>query len=253
MPSLISSDYYWQRKRREVIELIERNSNRFRGAELFVELGCGRGRDIWAIRDALDVPGLSFTCVEANSKSIRLAQARKEYHEVGDVSFVEHDITQRLPWDRDAIDIVYSSEVFEHIPDIKSLISEVARVVKPGGHLLLTTPNEPNVFQRSFYSSARREEITEQNAEPNHVTEDGTPLYGHVTLKTNSEWDRLLASHGFNLVDHGRGAVWYGGTDFHEKKHVLAIEFFLEGILDMLPRKWVRNISDQVIALYERK
>jgi len=253
LPKLISSDYYWQRKRREVAKLLERNRTRFHGDEVFVELGCGRGRDIWSIRDVLGGGNLSFVCVDANTEALELARARKAYHDAKNVNFAECDITGRLPWERNAVDIVYSSEVFEHIPNIDALVEEVARILKPEGHLLLTTPNEPNIFQRSFYSAERRRKIAEQNAEPERITDDGTPLYGHVTLKTNNEWDDLLAAHGFGLVDRGRGAVWYGGTGVHENKFILAAEFLLESVLDSLPRGWVRNVSDQMIALYEKK
>jgi len=253
-PNLISSDYYWQRKRREVVRLIERNSDHFQDADLLVELGCGVAPDIWAIRDALkSAEDLHFECMEADPKALSLARARRGYHGIQEVSFVEGDITKTLPWDGNSVDIIYTSEVFEHIPEIDRLVGEVSRIIKRGGYLLLTTPNEPNLFQRSFYSRRRRKEIVERNAKDYETTEDGTKLYGHVTLMKNSEWDALMASNGFDLVDYGRGAVWYGGTYFHDSKFVLATEFFLEGILDLLPRSWVRNISDQVIALYQKR
>jgi 2-polyprenyl-3-methyl-5-hydroxy-6-metoxy-1,4-benzoquinol methylase len=38
-------------------------------------------------------------------------------------------------------DVVISSEVIEHTPDPRAAIRELARVVKPGGHLVITTPN----------------------------------------------------------------------------------------------------------------
>ena len=37
-------------------------------------------------------------------------------------------------------DFVFSSEVLEHIYDVENAFSEVARILKPGGRLLLTTP-----------------------------------------------------------------------------------------------------------------
>jgi SAM-dependent methyltransferase len=254
LPSLISSDYYWQRKRKEVAALLRRNRHRFQNASLFVELGCGRARDIWSIRDALyDLP-LRYECADADPDRLVLAEARKAYHgrteSVKDVSFVEYDITKGLPWGPDTVDLLYSSEVFEHIPDVDALVEDVSAVMRPGGYVLITTPNQPNIFQRSFYSKKRRQKIAEANAEPIDIMSNGTPLYGHVTLQTNAEWDALFAQHNFHLVDYGRGSVWYGGTDLHETKGLLAAEFLLDGLLDLLPRRWARSASDQVIALY---
>ncbi|MFT6109657.1 MAG: ubiquinone/menaquinone biosynthesis C-methylase UbiE [Planctomycetota bacterium] len=46
----------------------------------------------------------------------------------------------RLPVLDGSIDTVLSTEVLEHVPDPRSLVTEMARVLKPGGHLLLTVP-----------------------------------------------------------------------------------------------------------------
>jgi SAM-dependent methyltransferase len=38
------------------------------------------------------------------------------------------------------IDVVWCSEVLEHIPDVAHALLEVRRVLKPGGRLLVTVP-----------------------------------------------------------------------------------------------------------------
>lgn len=48
---------------------------------------------------------------------------------------------QKLNLDNDTIDIVILTEVLEHIPDDRKASSEILRVLKPGGYLLLTVPN----------------------------------------------------------------------------------------------------------------
>jgi len=45
----------------------------------------------------------------------------------------------------DSFDIVICREVIEHVPDDKALLSEIWRVLKPGGILFITTPNGLNV------------------------------------------------------------------------------------------------------------
>ena len=48
----------------------------------------------------------------------------------------------RLPFPADAFDLVLSFDVFEHIPDSDAHLREVRRVLRPGGHYLLQTPNK---------------------------------------------------------------------------------------------------------------
>ncbi len=45
-----------------------------------------------------------------------------------------------LPFRDSAFDTVLCSQVLEHVPEPALLMSEAFRVLKPGGHLLLTTP-----------------------------------------------------------------------------------------------------------------
>jgi SAM-dependent methyltransferase len=47
----------------------------------------------------------------------------------------------RLPLQAGSIDQVVSFETIEHVLDARTLVSEVRRVLKPGGRLILSTPN----------------------------------------------------------------------------------------------------------------
>jgi SAM-dependent methyltransferase len=51
------------------------------------------------------------------------------------------DADRTLPWDDSTFDLVWSSEVIEHLKDVDFSLAEFRRVLKPGGLLILTTPN----------------------------------------------------------------------------------------------------------------
>jgi SAM-dependent methyltransferase len=51
------------------------------------------------------------------------------------------DANQRLPFDDSSFDLIWCSEVIEHLVDPAFAMSELRRVTKPGGLLVLTTPN----------------------------------------------------------------------------------------------------------------
>jgi SAM-dependent methyltransferase len=51
------------------------------------------------------------------------------------------DANQRLPFEDGSFDLVWCSEVIEHLVDPAFSLAELRRVTKPGGLLVLTTPN----------------------------------------------------------------------------------------------------------------
>jgi SAM-dependent methyltransferase len=46
-----------------------------------------------------------------------------------------------LPFDDAEFDLIFAGEVIEHLVDTDGFLAEVRRCCKPGGHLVLTTPN----------------------------------------------------------------------------------------------------------------
>jgi SAM-dependent methyltransferase len=55
-------------------------------------------------------------------------------------ALVRADAT-RLPLLSDCCDLVVSFETIEHVPDAQALVVEIRRVLRPGGRLVLSTPN----------------------------------------------------------------------------------------------------------------
>ncbi len=58
------------------------------------------------------------------------------------------DLNEFLPFQSGSFDAVNLVEVIEHIEHQAQLIREIRRVLKPGGRLLISTPNVLNVFSR---------------------------------------------------------------------------------------------------------
>jgi SAM-dependent methyltransferase len=79
-----------------------------------------------------------------------------------------------MPFDAAAFDACLCSEVIEHIDDDTAAVAELARVLKPGGLLLLSVPTPP------------------APADPQHVRE------GY----TLPDLANLLANHGFTVLRH---------------------------------------------------
>lgn len=88
------------------------------------------------------------------------------------------DITD-MPLENDSVDVVLCTEVFEHLKDPVSAVREIARVLKPGGELILTAPfcslthMAPYYFANGFSEFWYREHLEAHGFEICELTPDG--------------------------------------------------------------------------------
>lgn len=97
-----------------------------------IDIGCGDGYFTGQLaRSGCTVTGMDFSLVG-------LSQAARQNAPGAD--FIEHDLTNPLPFGDATIDIAWCSEVLEHLFSPLYVIEEVKRVLKPGGLFLITVP-----------------------------------------------------------------------------------------------------------------
>jgi SAM-dependent methyltransferase len=101
-------------------------------APAVLDLGCGDGNHLpWLSRYAQRLLGSDYNIV-------RLVRAR---HLAPDATLFLADILD-YPSEDAAFDFVFFHHVIEHIPDDRAALATVRRILKPGGLLVLGTPNE---------------------------------------------------------------------------------------------------------------
>jgi len=103
-----------------------------RPGERVLDLGCGAGRFVAALSGA----GADPVGVELAEGA--LERARRNVPGA-DLRLVEADGS--LPLGHGEIDLVWCSEVLEHVPDTVAFLTEARRVLKRGGRLLATVPD----------------------------------------------------------------------------------------------------------------
>jgi len=108
------------------------------------DIGCGAGTQsrLWGER------GHRVYGVDVNEPLIRLAEKRAVGQGL-DIKFEVGSATA-LPWSDRSMDVCLVPELLEHVVDWQSCMNEVARVLRPGGLLYLSTTNVLCPRQQEF-------------------------------------------------------------------------------------------------------
>jgi len=110
--------------------------------------------------------------------------------------FVKANLDGSLPWPDQTFDLVISTEGIEHLENHYSFLREVNRVLKPGGTLILTTPNITALRSRVRFLGSG---FFGRDARPLNETQRH-PLH-HIGLATFSELRYELHLSGFQLKE----------------------------------------------------
>ena len=58
-----------------------------------------------------------------------------------------------LPWEDGAFDAIYAGEIIEHVPSPAVALSEWGRLLRPGGTMVLSTPNRDRLLARANHAA----------------------------------------------------------------------------------------------------
>jgi SAM-dependent methyltransferase len=101
-----------------------------------LDLGCGDAL-LAAELDAAELTAADVSRVALERARRRLPHAR----------IVELDTDAPLPLADGSFDLVLCTETIEHVRDVQLFLSEIRRVLRPGGVLALSTPSSPPLMR----------------------------------------------------------------------------------------------------------
>lgn len=116
---------------------IQRIAQYIKGGD-WLDYGCADGGYTNALLRA-GAATASGVDVEAD----RIAAAKEAYP---DIDF-RVDSDDHIPFEDGSFDGVFMNEVFEHVADERRTLREIHRVLKPGGHLIVISPNRGFPFE----------------------------------------------------------------------------------------------------------
>jgi SAM-dependent methyltransferase len=158
------------------------------GAQRIVDVGCGDGSATRLLSN-LDA-GNTVIGVDWSATALARARARGLLVVQGGVE------TSGLPLPDGCADVVIMSELIEHLVDTDTAVDEVRRVLRPGGVLLLSTPNLAAWFNRGLVALGVQPVFSEVSLRGIYGR-PGQEVVGHLRLFTRRALVEFLAARGF--------------------------------------------------------
>jgi ubiquinone/menaquinone biosynthesis C-methylase UbiE len=150
-------------------------------AEHALDLGCGDGRLTAKLRAG------SVTGADVSGLALKRAARR-----VPDAELTRVKPDEPLPFVDSEFELVLCAETIEHVRDVQLFLSEIRRVLRPGGGLAITTPahNRLTALRLVFAGFESGFE----------------PLSPHLRFFTRASLVRLLGAMGFEVTSVRRRA-----------------------------------------------
>jgi len=177
---------------------------RFAEGAIVLDAGCGTGYGTAELSRAAGVVG-----VDASIEAVE--HARFNFSRAG-VHFLRA-VCEALPFADESFDLVLAFEVIEHLERWQDFLTEARRALRPGGLLLVSTPN------KAYYAEARGA----AGANPYHVREFEfgeferalKGVFPHVSLWTQNHSDAIV----FNRTERAPGDFEAAGDARPEQAH----------------------------------
>lgn len=168
-----------------------------------LDIGCGAGNMIHHLSHYGRVKGL-----EIDPRPVK--KARERGYDVD-----QFDATQPMPFDDNTFDAVTALDVIEHNEDDLAILTDSYRLLKPGGHIIITVPafmwlwshnDELNAHVRRYTASEIKRKLAHTGFEVKRVTYNNFFVFpmaaALILLRRFSKAEPNLASHHFDEEEY---------------------------------------------------
>ena len=147
-----------------------------------LDLGCGAGvlgRELMRRRLVR-----SYLGIDVASQALNRARA-------AGLTVIRGNVSKRLPLAAGCADLVYATEVMEHLFDTDRFVQEIRRVLKPSGRIVFSTPNVASLGRRIMLAMGRNPYL-DFAAGPQDV--------GHIRYFVAANLRELCARNGLQVT-----------------------------------------------------
>jgi 2-polyprenyl-3-methyl-5-hydroxy-6-metoxy-1,4-benzoquinol methylase len=145
-----------------------------------LDYGCGSGDFLDKISDV----GFGYDISE-----VAIEKARKKYPQ-------KFFYTSTSDFKKHAFETICLIDVLEHVPDLNTMLQEIKRIIRPGGHLLIAT-NELSPIKAALICLVIFEKYF-------------SPTSPHLRYFTRNTLAEVLEANGFKIIRYKRNKSYLG-------------------------------------------
>ncbi len=155
----------------------------FKSSDIVLDLGCGSGNVLISISKRVN----KAYGADISQSALNFIKNRKEKENLMNVEVVKLNENKPWPFEKNSFDKIILTEVIEHLNNPKIFVENCKKILKPGGLILITTPN-----YFSFWP------ILEFVSDLFHLT---PKMKGeqHISKFNKKSMKKLMNSLGFNV------------------------------------------------------
>jgi SAM-dependent methyltransferase len=173
----------------------------------FLDIGCGDGFFLTQVHQ-------TEPCAHLAGLDMSEHQLTKARPILPSAQFTSCDLDQAIPVTDGSTDTAYAGELIEHLYNPDFFLKECRRVLRPGGLLVLTTPNLSAWYNRILFLLGTQPLFMETSTELSTVGagftrpfRGGSYPVGHIRIFTLQAITDLLELHGFEV--HARRSALF--------------------------------------------
>lgn len=166
-----------------------------------LDLGCDNG---------------NWTCIlgeKAGSKhlyGIEIVKSAAESARMKGISVAVTDLGDIFPYATSSMDLIHANQVIEHVPNIDQFISEIKRVLKPGGKVIISTENGSSwcniaaaIMGWQIFSLTNVSVVAGGIGNPLalHKSDGAQPSWTHKTIFNYCGLRDIFSSYGFQNIE----------------------------------------------------
>lgn len=205
-----------------------RNTPPFRSGRQALDIGCGNGKFLGKLR----AQGWEAQGVEFNEQAVEVCRnsSLKVFH--GDL--------HAAGFPNASFDMVAARHLIEHLPDPNGFMSEVARILRPGGYFYIRTPNSRALGRKIFGKYWFPNEV------PRHLVLFSPENLSLLAQQHGLKKDRLVKITSPKFVLNSLDYVTGGRKEFSKRS---SLRRLLARMLYVWPAR-VTGLGDEIVAIY---